>query len=238
MEQRRKHTFVLVAGAWYGGWVWRDVVLYLRERGHSVSTVTLTGLGERQHLGNKDINLSVHIEDVISHIQMEGLTAVTLVGWSYGGAVVTGVAKILSGSLKSIIYLDAFAPETGKTVADYLPLERRVALENLLNSGKTLPPMPLEAFGVTDRSIIDYVMPRLTPHPLATYFEAASGSEIEQSIGVTYIYCTGYGEKTTFTQFYERLRRDTNIKTAEIEAGHLCMLSNVAETADKLILFA
>jgi pimeloyl-ACP methyl ester carboxylesterase len=238
MEQIRKHTFVLVAGAWHGGWVWRDVMVHLRERGHAVSAVTLTGLGERQHLGNQETDLSVHINDVISHIQMEGLEDVTLVGWSYGGAVVTGAAKKLSGLLRSIIYLDAFVPEAGKAVADYMPPERRIVLDDLRKAGKSLPPMPMAMFGVTDQSILDFVMPRLTPQPLATYFEAAHASEIEQGIAIGYIYCSGYGETTMFTQFYERLRRDASVRTAEIDAGHLCMLSNAAETAEKLISLA
>jgi len=86
-----KHTFVLVHGAWFGAWVWRDVASGLSEMGHAVTTPTLTGIGERRHLGDGSTNLSTHIEDVALHVEMEDLQDITLVGWSYGGLVSAGV---------------------------------------------------------------------------------------------------------------------------------------------------
>jgi pimeloyl-ACP methyl ester carboxylesterase len=108
MNSDTKHTYVLVAGAWHGGWVWRDVIPGLRKLGHAVTAPTLTGLGERRQNGTNDTDLSTHIDDVIAHIEMEGLQSVTLVGWSYGGMVITGVAARIPDKIKSMIYLDAF----------------------------------------------------------------------------------------------------------------------------------
>ena len=78
------HTFVLIHGAFYGGWVWRDVLRGFREMGHAATAPTLTGIGERRHLANGMVDLSIHVEDVVAHIEMEDLQNVVLVGWSYG----------------------------------------------------------------------------------------------------------------------------------------------------------
>ncbi|MBD8091465.1 alpha/beta hydrolase [Pseudomonas fluorescens] len=114
MNRRPDNTYVLVAGAWHGAWVWRDVIPVLRGMGHAVSAPTLSGLGERRHTADACVGLGTHIEDVVAHIVMEDLHAVTLVGWSYGGMVTTGVAARLPGRIQSLIYLDAFVPEPGK----------------------------------------------------------------------------------------------------------------------------
>jgi len=86
-SRNERHTFVLVHGGWCGGWIWRYVAPALRERGHVVTTPTLTGLGERRHSENRTATLSTHIEDIVAHIEMEGFQDVTLVSQSYGGMV-------------------------------------------------------------------------------------------------------------------------------------------------------
>ncbi|MCF5548819.1 alpha/beta fold hydrolase [Pseudomonas salomonii] len=125
MNRRPDNTYVLVAGAWHGAWVWRDVIPVVRGMGHAASAPTLSGLGERRHTADACVGLGTHIEDVVAHIEMEDLHAVTLVGWSYGGMVTTGVAARLPGRIQSLIYLDAFVPEPGKPLVDYVPAERR-----------------------------------------------------------------------------------------------------------------
>jgi len=90
---RRKSIYVLVHGAWHGGWCWKKVVPALRAAGHEVYTPTLTGLGERAHLANPAIDLATHIADVVNLLEAEELAKVVLVGHSYGGMVVTGVAE-------------------------------------------------------------------------------------------------------------------------------------------------
>ena len=113
-------NYVLVHGAWVGGWVWKEVADLLRAKGHSVTTPTLTGLGERQHLLSDSVNLDTHVEDVVSNIKMEGLNDVVLVGWSYGGMVASGVLAKIQNKIKSVVYLDAFVAEKGKSVIDFL----------------------------------------------------------------------------------------------------------------------
>ena len=111
-----KRTFVLVHGAWGGGWDWRPVSDILTSRGHRVLRVTLTGLGERSHLATASVGLDTHILDVVNTILFEDLRDVTLVGHSYGGMVITGVADRVPDRIGRIVYVDAFVPENGDSV--------------------------------------------------------------------------------------------------------------------------
>lgn len=110
-------TYVIVHGAWGGGWDWRAIDSALTARGHRVHRVTLTGLGERVHLANARIGLQTHILDVVNTIRFEQLRDVILVGHSYGGMVVTGAADQASDRIRSVVYVDAFLPESGESAA-------------------------------------------------------------------------------------------------------------------------
>jgi len=233
MNSKPKHTYVLIAGSWHGGWVWRDVIPGLRELGHAVTAPTLTGLGERRNNGTDDTDLSTHVEDVIAHIEMEGLQSVTLVGWSYGGMVITGVTARIPDKIKSLIYLDAYVPEDGKAVVDYAPAELRAALVDVfMKERKSVPPFPLEMFGVTDPSLVKFVTPRLTSQPWRTLYEPVQARLVPPSISIAYVYCSGY--QSLFTGFYEKLKDDPRVRTAVIDTGHLCMLSEPLKTVEIL----
>ena len=104
-------NFVLVHGAWCGGWVWRDVADILRAAGHDVFTPTLSGMGDRAHLLTGEINLQTHIQDIVSTIEYERLSDVSLVAHSYGGMVATGAADRITDKIDALIYLDAALPE-------------------------------------------------------------------------------------------------------------------------------
>ena len=111
-------TFLLIHGAWHGGWCWRDVASRLRKAGHEVHAPSLTGLGERKHLAGGRIDLDTHIQDVVGLIEMEDLRDVVLVGHSYGGMVITGAADRMPASIARLVYLDAFVPENVKCLLD------------------------------------------------------------------------------------------------------------------------
>ncbi|KEK26334.1 alpha/beta fold hydrolase [Bacillus gaemokensis] len=111
-------TFVLVHGAWDGGYVWKEVATSLRKDGHEVYTPTLTGLGERTHLLQPSVGLETYIQDVINIIQYEQLHDVILVGHSYSGMVITGVAEVIPESIKNLVYVDAMLPNDGDSVMD------------------------------------------------------------------------------------------------------------------------
>jgi pimeloyl-ACP methyl ester carboxylesterase len=231
------HTYVLIAGAWHGGWVWRDVIPALREMGHAVTAPTLTGLGERRHSGTSETGLTTHIEDVLTHIEMEDLRDVTLVGWSYGGMVITGVASRIPAKIKSLIYLDAFVPEDGKALIDYAAPQFRSDPEVLMREGKPLPPVSVEALGLTDPALVAFVTPRLTPQPWRTFYEPVHVQPLPAHITAAYVYCSGRGS-TTFTRFYEKLKADPHVRTAVIETGHFCMLSEPRKTIEALVNLA
>ena len=113
--------FVLVHGAWVGGWYLRDIARVLRAAGYEVFTPTLTGLGERVHLGHRDVGLDTHVQDIVNVLIYEDLWEVTLVGHSYGGMVVTGVAEAVPERIGQLIYLDALVPKNGQSAGDLAP---------------------------------------------------------------------------------------------------------------------
>jgi pimeloyl-ACP methyl ester carboxylesterase len=113
-----KFTYVIVHGAWGGGWAWREVDNLLSADGHKVYRPTLTGLGERVHLASPEIGLDTHIQDIVNVILYEELRDVVLVGHSYGGMVVGGVADRLPERIRRLVYLDAFVPQDGRSFND------------------------------------------------------------------------------------------------------------------------
>ncbi len=117
VPQNEKPVFVLVAGAWHGGWAWHKVTKLLRSRGYEVFAPTLTGLGERSHLGTKDVGLEMHIQDICQVIKFESLERVILVGHSYGGLVVEGTADRLPQRIAGIVYLDSYLARNGQSIA-------------------------------------------------------------------------------------------------------------------------
>ena len=119
--RKKQATIVLVHGAWHGGWCWKKVVPLLRAYGNDVYAPTLTGLGERSHLLHQQIDLDLHIQDIVAMLDYEDLHDVTLVGHSYGGMVITGVADRERARINKLVYLDAFMPDNGKSLQDYTP---------------------------------------------------------------------------------------------------------------------
>ncbi len=123
-------NFVLVPGFWLGGWAWKNVTDILRAKGHAVYPVTLTGLGERVHLGNAQTNLDTHVSDVVNLIEFEELDNVYLVGHSYGGVVITQVADKIPERLAKLIYVDSAPLPDGVATIEFQSPERLAAFEN------------------------------------------------------------------------------------------------------------
>jgi pimeloyl-ACP methyl ester carboxylesterase len=124
--QERSHTYVLVHGAWGGGWAFRTLDSMLTAAGHRVYRPTLTGLGERVHLAAPEVGLSTHVTDIVNVLLFENLRDVILVGHSYGGMVVTGVADRAPERIRHLVYIDALLPEDGESL---LTASRGTALE-------------------------------------------------------------------------------------------------------------
>src|SRR5271156_5185184 len=133
-------TFVLVHGAWHGGWCWQRVAAKLRSGGHNVFAPTLTGLGERVHLLRAGIDLKTHITDVVNVMKWEELTDVVLCGHSYGGFIISGVAEAMSAqgmapAIRSIVFLDAFVPRDDEAVRDLTGPAIQEAIAGALQRG-------------------------------------------------------------------------------------------------------
>ena len=116
--QQRAHTYVIVHGAWGGGWDWKQVDSVLTASGNKVYRPTLTGLGERVHLLTPAVDLSTHITDIVNVIRFENLRDVVLVGHSYGGMVITGVADRIPDRIRRLVYIDAVVPKDGESLVD------------------------------------------------------------------------------------------------------------------------
>lgn len=163
-------NFVLVHGAWHGGWCWQRVMAALQQQGHRVHAVTLTGLGERAHLLSPAITLDTHIDDVINLIEAEELSDVVLAVHSYAGMIGTAVADRQSRRLKHLVYVDAVVPKPGEswssTQSSATQQQRMTAAQATPNF--SFPPPDPEVFGLqgTDR---EWVQRRQTPHPGNTY---------------------------------------------------------------------
>ena len=186
-------TFVLVHGAWHGGWAWVRVADRLRARGHIVFAPTLTGLGERAHLLRPGIDLSLHIADVVGVIKYERLNDVVLVGHSYGGCVISGVAEAMPDAIRSIVFLDAFIPDNGDATVDLVPPAVQEVIRAALERGDTkVPVRDAAAFKVNekDRAWVDSLA---TPQPIGTMVEKIKLSGARERIPKkTYIRASGY----------------------------------------------
>jgi pimeloyl-ACP methyl ester carboxylesterase len=145
-------TFVLVHGAWHGAWCWRRVARILIQAGHEVFTPTLTGVGERSHLLTPDVNLDTHILDIVNEMKWQELKNVVLVGHSYAGMVITGVAEQMEKSITSFVMLDAFFPETGEATVDLQPPAVRDGfLAAQRNGAFAVPARPAAMFNVNEK---------------------------------------------------------------------------------------
>jgi len=217
-------TFVLVHGAWHGGWCWRRVADLLERQGHKVFTPTLTGLGERSHLMRAGIDVSTHVTDVVNVLKWEGLADVILCGHSYGGMVISGVAEEMASAIRSIVFLDAFVPQNGEAVANLTG----PAVQDALRAGQQkgdigIPPRPAEAFGVNpaDRAWVDA---KCVPQPIGTFTEAMTITGARERIGKkAYIRAASYANPG-FDKAMARAKADKSWRTYEVTCGHDVMV--------------
>jgi pimeloyl-ACP methyl ester carboxylesterase len=189
-------TFVLLHGSWQGGWAWQRVRRLLAAAGHEGIAPTLTGLGERSHLATPETGLSVHIEDVVRVLECED-RQVVLVGHSYSGLVVSGVAEAVPERLSRLVYVDAFVPEDGQSAFDLMPVpgiaEQWTSSAREHGQGWLVPPLPPESLGVTDPADAAWVRSRLTPMPLRTHQEPIRlPADRARELPRSYVLCTGY----------------------------------------------
>jgi pimeloyl-ACP methyl ester carboxylesterase len=228
-------TFVLVHGAWHGGWCWRRVASRLRAAGHEVLTPTLTGLGDRAHLLSPAVGLETHVEDVVRRLDVEGFEDVVLVGHSYAGLVVSGVADRRPAAVRRRVYLDAFLPRDGECGIDLLPAavaghyRSSVADAGL---GWLIPPRPLKALGVTDPDDVEWLSARLTPHPWRTYLDPVRLRGDLDDVPGAFVECVDW--MRVFAPFAERAGAG-GFDLRTIATGHEAMVTAPDRLAEVLL---
>ena len=233
-------TFVLVHGAWSGGWCYARVAELLRSQGHRVFTPTLTGVGERSHLaGLFPITYSTHIQDIVNVILWEELHDVVLCGHSYGGMVITGVADASADRISALVYLDAIIPETGKSLFDVNRSAEVVAAllkATVASGGQFAPALPAAAFGINpaDVALVDRLS---TPHPLASFCEPVALTGAWRKIRKkTYVRATGWPGYEQLGFFsYQSIADEAGWTRLDIPCGHAVMLDAPDALADILV---
>ena len=211
-------TFLVAHGAWSAGWAWKKMRPLMRAAGHELWTPTYTGLGERAHLARPEVDLDMHIQDVVAVLENEELNDVYLIGHSYGGMVATGVADRARLRIKHLIYLDAFAPKDGQAVFDLQQAEALARMRGGAANGDgwRIPtgPMPPD----TAPEDVAWASPRRKPQPIKT-FDTKLKLAAEPSAPRTYIYAKRARPDDGFRQFLERAKRE-GWRTYEIDASH------------------
>jgi pimeloyl-ACP methyl ester carboxylesterase len=218
-------TFLLIHGAWCGGYVWRRVADRLQARGHRVFAPSLTGLADRSHLLGPDIGLATHVDDGINLMRWEELTNVILVGHSYGGMVISGMAeKAPPGAIRSIVYLDAFYAPNGRSVVDVAPL--------LAEALSAQDPVPFPFAGQTGDAWLEALV---TPQPRRTLTDRPALTGARDRIPTkTYILATNPGAPW-FAAVSAPLKQDPVWRYRELPCGHGTMLEMPDETTELLL---
>ena len=217
-------TFVLVHGAWAGAWKWRRVAPMLRRAGHDVHTPTLTGVGERAHLASPEIDLATHVEDVVALMAMEDVSEAVVVGHSYSGMVVTGVAERVPERLRRLVYLDAFVPEDGRCALDYVVPERAAAFREQGERTGFVDPPPPSLWGVVAPGDVAFARQRDVRHPYRCFTERLRVvNSSAAALPKTFIHCTSPATGT-FDQFAAKYRSDPRWRFHELKTGHDSMI--------------
>ncbi|MBL8972426.1 MAG: alpha/beta fold hydrolase [Myxococcales bacterium] len=241
-------TYVLVHGAFTGGWYWARVRALLQAAGHPVFTPSLTGSGDRAHLLSRAVTLQTHIQDITELLNREDLHDVVLVGHSYGGMVITGVADREPHRLARLVYLDAAYPVSGQNAAGGFAEGTGDTLDAMSAAGPEdtswlLPPLPLAAYGVTDPADVAWVGERRTAHPLATLNEALVLRNPTPPLPRSYVRCTqrqglvGLFGADPLLPMFERAVAD-GLTITTIDAGHDAMVTAPEQVTRALLLAA
>jgi pimeloyl-ACP methyl ester carboxylesterase len=230
-------AFVLVHGAWHGGWCWSRVVTALARKGYDrVYAQSLTGLGDRSHLRRPDIALETHVQDVVNLVEWENLDSMVLCGHSYAGMVITGATERLASRLTAIVYLDAFLPGAPNTsLLDMSTPASRANREALAqrNAG-LLPPLTAEAMMVNpaDRSWVDS---KCTPHPFLTFQQGLPSIEAHERVHrKVYVRATA-SPSPVFDRIATERRDRPGWRVIDLPFGHDLMVDAPQQVADLLV---
>jgi pimeloyl-ACP methyl ester carboxylesterase len=246
---------VLVPGHWTGAFVWHKVAPLLRQAGHDVYAVTCTGLGERVHLARAAIDLDTFITDVVNVLEYEDLHDVILVGHSFGGMIITGVAEKVPERLAQLVYLDAQVPTDGQNFYDFEILseeDRIAAIAGDMAAGMEagmpgfLPVFPeiveWVRGAITDPAEAEWFIAKLTPHPELTSLQPVTlGNPEAAALPRAYILCTADKDlqadpqRDPYVLAAERARSDPQWRVIELDNNHLVNLNDPEGTVEALV---
>lgn len=238
-------NYVLVHGAWHGGWCWKKVAPLLRKAGAEVFVPTLTGLGERAHLNSRldpsNITLDVHIQDIVQIMRYEGLEDVVLVGHAYAGMVITGVAEVCPERIAHMVYVNGVIPADGESMVDQLVPVRGEEFASWvrghIENGDGFLPAPASAdevgrrWGITDPGDLAWVGANVTPQPAAAMATPVRmGNPAAKSIPKNFV---GGGE-SGFDSVAERAKQ-AGWGVYPVDSGHDTMVTHAPELAEILL---
>lgn len=244
-EPDGKPSILLVHGAWHGGWCWKFVADILRQQGFDVYTPTMTGLGERAHLKEPVPSLETHINDIVNVIDSNELDDIVLVGHSYGGMVITGVADQRKNRIKHVLYLDAAVPTNGQSMISQSPgstpesiTATTEALTQLAPDGVWMQTFPAVALGIPaeSKALAEWVDRRMTPHPLRTWTDPISlangGSD---DLPRTYIHCVEpVLPQASFAAHAAIISKSDDWRYVELATGHDAMVTQPKRVAEEI----
>jgi pimeloyl-ACP methyl ester carboxylesterase len=225
--------FLLVHGSWHGGWCWERLLPILKERGHEAWAPTLIGLGERAGEATPATGLATHVNQIAEMILSDDLKDLTLVGHSYGGPVMVGVAERVPDRISHLVYLDALVPDHGQSAFDLMPGAESGFVQMMRSAGSDflIPPMSPQELGVTQPADVRWVKTRLTPMPILTHREKVNAPQRKASkIASTYIECLQFGLGAGFAAQARR----AGWRVLAADSGHDVMVTNPKGLADLL----
>jgi pimeloyl-ACP methyl ester carboxylesterase len=239
-------TFLLVHGAWTGGWIWGPLARRLRAQGHEVFTPTLTGVGERAHLARPEVDLETHVQDILAVIDCEELRDLALVGFSYGGMIAGVVADRLPDRIARLIYVDAFVPTDGISMLDLMPPPARAAVEaQVQNEGEgwRLGPLPLAPLGRlaedaagTEEEILRRLA-RRAPQPARTFSQPSRLTHPRPPVTPGYIHCADKAPPDPLAPFAQRAQ-EAGWRCRELRTGHFAALTAPGDLLRALLDFS
>jgi pimeloyl-ACP methyl ester carboxylesterase len=244
--QGSRETFVLVHGTWAGAWIWKKVIPLLREQGHDVYATTATGMGDRVHLADPAIDLDTYITDVVNVLEYEDLTNVTLVGWSFGGWMITGAAEQVPERLKQLVYLVGAVPQDGQSNYDEAN-DEGIGFEYQAGVTAGWPGFEVvhagaEEFvrGLTkDPADEEWLLAKLTPQPMAVSAQPIKlGNPAAAALPRAFILCTegrGSAADDPVVAFADQLRSDPGWRVVELADNHLAPVNAPQLTAEALL---
>ena len=232
-------TYVLVHGGWSGAHGFRAVRRPLHAAGHDVFTPSLTGIGERAHLTSPQVNLTTHIRDVVNVILYEDLTDIVLLGFSYGGFVVTGALEHVAPRVQHLVYLDAFVPGDGDSVMGLMGRDSRAMVE--LGEAWLVPPPTRE---YDDPAEAAFAEARRTPHPIDCFTEPVHLRQELESYPFTRTYIKATADAadapaaTAFWAAADRAKSSPKWRYREVATNHMIPNNRPKELAQLLLELA